>query len=331
MTPGALRRPQVMIRDRTAGTTTAVPDAPSVASRRERRWLRRRLLGSRRYPERRCSSWRSTAARRSQRARSRRRSPSARPPVPSAVRAAHCPRRRCPSTAGRSPGRPARRVRPLRRCREAAMRWPTRSSRRARFPCPVGTRSSPGRRSTSRRTELASCSSPGPATAPYPAGTLRTCSCGPRPPPDRRDRPNSCRPRRRVNSVRASSTAPSISGDGGIVTYQSDSTDLAATGASSATAPFVVVADRVAGTARTSRVLASNASKPVVSTDGLSIAYDTPTDILLHGTLVDTATVSLSTAAQRDVPDRTVGVRPGAVGQRRGGGVRQHARRRAGR
>ena len=99
-----------------------------------------------------------------------------------------------------------------------------------------------------------------------------------------------------------SSTAPSISGDGGIVTYQSDSTDLA--GASSATAPFVMVADRAA---RTSRLLASGASKPVVSTDGTSIAYDTSTDVHLArstGTppFATTAGVSLSTAVNGTSP-----------------------------
>lgn len=98
-----------------------------------------------------------------------------------------------------------------------------------------------------------------------------------------------------------SSSAPSVSGDGGIVTYQSDSKDLAAVGADSAITPFVVVAVGD-GASRTSRVLAPNASRPVVSTDGISIVYDTPADVHLarsEGTppFATVADVSLSTAA----------------------------------
>ncbi len=112
-----------------------------------------------------------------------------------------------------------------------------------------------------------------------------------------------------------SSIAPSISGDGGIVTYQSDGKDLAATGIAAATAPFVVVAVGN-GASRTSRVLASDASRPVVSTDGISIVYNTSTDVHLArstGTpaFATVAGVSLSTA----VADGTSPTGPSATGQ----------------
>ncbi len=97
--------------------------------------------------------------------------------------------------------------------------------------------------------------------------------------------------------ISGSSSAPSISGDSRIVSYQSDNATLAVTGANTATAPFVVVVDRLGA----SRVLASNASRPAVSTDGTSIAYDSATDVHRKRSVGTTpfasvSDVSLSTA-----------------------------------
>ena len=104
-------------------------------------------------------------------------------------------------------------------------------------------------------------------------------------------------------AIAGSSTAPSISADSRIVTYQSDNTTLAVPGVGSATAPFVVVVDRLGA----SRVLASGASRPAVSSDGSTIVYDTATDVHRARSVGTTpfatvTSVSLSTAAGSTSP-----------------------------
>ncbi|MET0909322.1 MAG: hypothetical protein ABWZ99_07615, partial [Ilumatobacteraceae bacterium] len=73
------------------------------------------------------------------------------------------------------------------------------------------------------------------------------------------------------------STSPSVSADGQLVVFESSSTDLAATGAAAATAPFVVLLDREAN----AKVLADDAARPAISADGTVVVYDSSTDVHL--------------------------------------------------
>ena len=70
------------------------------------------------------------------------------------------------------------------------------------------------------------------------------------------------------------STSPSVSGDGRIVVFQSNSPDLAVAQATDPESPFVamfIVKHRA--------VLAEDASRPTISTDGKAVVYDTSSDV----------------------------------------------------
>ena len=172
----------------------------------------------------------------------------------------------------------------------------------------------------------------GPGTASVSSRHPPTCSCGLRPPPDPR-RPSSCRPRRRVNSVRAH--RPHRRSPATAASSHTSPTAPTSPAPVPPTAPVrrgrrrggrhgPHVSPARVGCVETGRV----DRRPL---DRLRHTHRrTPSAFHGHASVCDHGRRVVVDGRQRDVPDRTVGVRPGAVGQRRRGGVRQHARRRAG-
>ncbi len=93
----------------------------------------------------------------------------------------------------------------------------------------------------------------------------------------------------------ATSGSPSLSSDGSLVVFGSTSTDLAAVGADPVVAPFVVSVDR---TTRATKVLIGDARRPVVSGDGLHVAYERGTAVRM---LSSTSGASFSTSTDRPI------------------------------
>ena len=93
----------------------------------------------------------------------------------------------------------------------------------------------------------------------------------------------------------AMSGSPSLSSDGSLLVFGSTSTDLAAVGAGPVVAPFVVSVDR---TTRVTKVLVGDAGRPVVSGDGLHVAYERGTAVRI---LSSTSGTSFSTSTDRPI------------------------------
>lgn len=93
----------------------------------------------------------------------------------------------------------------------------------------------------------------------------------------------------------ATSGSPSLSSDGSLVVFGSTSTDLAAVGTVPVTAPFVVSVDR---TSRATKVLIGDADRPVVSGDGLHVAYERGTAVRM---LSSTSGASFATSTDRPI------------------------------